>query len=261
VRRPLAASLALLAVGVLAGCTQQAHAGGSDVASASPGSVLTVDAAASLAPALPKLVTGFEAAHPGTAVRLSYGGSSDLAAAIVAGAPADVFVAASVKTMATVTGAHLAAAPPVAIARNKLEIVVPKGNPGHVTGLKDFGDPARTIVICAPAVPCGATARQVFALAHVTPKPDSLEQSVTGVLTKVRLGDADAGLVYVTDVRAAHGEVLAIPVPEAEEAITDVLIAPLAQGGNPELGRAFAAYVEQHGRNVLDAAGFLAPPR
>jgi molybdate transport system substrate-binding protein len=79
------------------------------------------------------------------------------------------------------------------------------------------------------------------------------------VLTKVRLGEADAGLVYVTDVRAVKGAVLAIPVPEADEAITDVLIAPLKHSGNAHLARAFASYVEQHGRDVLDAAGFLAP--
>jgi molybdate transport system substrate-binding protein len=220
-----------------------------------------VDAASSLSTVLPRLATAFKAEHPTTSVRFSFGGSSDLAAAIVAGAPVDVLAAASTKTMATVTDAHLAAGRPVAIARNKLQIVVPRDNPGRITSLKDFGDSGRTIVICAPAVPCGAAAQRVFALAHIAAKPDSLEQSVSGVLAKVRLGEADAGLVYLTDVRAAGDTVIGLPFPEANGAITDVVIAPLKHSANPALARAFTVYVEQHGRNVLDAAGFLAPKR
>lgn len=261
-RRPLAAAVALLAAGLLAGCAAPAPSGSFSGPSPSPlaGSI-TVDAAASLNRVLPRLAHTFEAGHPGTTIRFAFGGSSDLAAAIVAGAPVDVFAAASTRTMQTVTGAHLTAATPVVIARNKLEIIVPPGNPGHVSGLGDFGDPGRTIVVCAPAVPCGAAAQEVFALAHVTPKPDSLEQSVTGVLTKVRMGEADAGLVYITDVRAAGASVVGIPVPEADDAIMDVLIAPLRHAGNAPLARAFADYVVQHGRTELDAAGFLAPRR
>jgi molybdate transport system substrate-binding protein len=258
----LTAAVALLAAGPLTGCTDPAAPGASP--SASPSALsgsITVDAAASLDTVLPKLAKAFEAAHPGTTVRFNFGGSSDLAAAIVAGAPVDVFAAASTKTMRSVTGAHLVAAPPVAIARNKLEIAVPPDNRGHIAGIQDFGDPKRTIVVCAPAVPCGAAAQQVFALAHVKAKPDSLEQSVTGVLTKVRLGEADAGLVYITDVRAAGTAVIGIPFPEADEAITDVLIAPLRHGGNVPLARAFAQYVARQGRTELDAAGFLAPKR
>jgi molybdate transport system substrate-binding protein len=263
VRRALAATAAVLAAGLLAGCAEPAGSAPSPSArtasDAGLAGSITVDAAASLNRVLPTLARSFEAAHPGTSIRFSFGGSSDLAAAIAAGAPVDVFAAASAKTMATVTAAHLAAATPVAIARNRLEIAVPKGDPGHVTALRDFADPGRTIVVCAPAVPCGAAAQQVFALAHVTPKPDSLEQSVTGVLTKVRLGEADAGLVYVTDVQAAGSAVQGIRFPEADRAVTDVLLAPLAHAPNPALARAFTTYVERHGRPVLTAAGFLAP--
>jgi len=265
VKRVPAAALALLATALMAGCAEPAGAGAPSqspsaaaTASALAGSI-TVDAAASLSSVLPKLATAFEAEHPATTIRFSFGGSSDLAAAIVAGAPVDVFAAASTKTMATVTDARLASSTPVTIARNRLEIAVPKGDPGHVTSLRDFGDGARTIVICAPAVPCGAAAQQVFALAHVTAKPDSLEQSVTGVLTKVRLGEADAGLVYATDVRAAGAAVQGIPFPEAGKALTDVLVAPLTPSRHPALARAFTDYVARHGRPVLAAAGFLAP--
>ena len=261
-RRALAAAVALLAAIPLAGCTRPSAVGSVERAStAALSGTITVDAAASLSTVFPKLGRAFEAAHPGVDVRFDFGGSSDLAAAIVAGAPIDVFAAASAATMKTVTEAKLAAAAPVPIAQNKLEIVVPSDNPGRVTGIQDFGDAKRTIVICAPTVPCGAAAQQVFALAHVTAKPDSLEQSVTGVLTKVRLGEADAGLVYITDVRAAGSAVIGIPFREADEAITDVLIAPLRHASKPALAKAFTDYVREHGHGELDAAGFLAPKR
>jgi molybdate transport system substrate-binding protein len=216
-----------------------------------------VDAAASLSTVLPKLASAFEAAHPGTTVRFSFGGSSALAAQIVAGAPVDVFAAASTKTMATVTDAKLTSAAPVTVARNRLEIAVPPSNPGKVTGLKDFGIASRTIVVCDPLVPCGAAAQQVFALAGVTAKPDSYEPDVTSVLTKVETGDADAGLVYRTDVLAAGGKVKGIPFARAAQAITAYPIAPLSASQNPALAKAFTGYVVQHGAADLTAAGFL----
>ncbi len=258
-RRMLATAVALLAAALLAGCAPNAES--ADRPSSRLSGSITVDAAASLSTVLPELGRTFEHEHPGTRVRFNFGGSSDLAAAIVAGAPVDVFTAASTETMQTVTRAKLAAAAPIAIARNKLEIAVPSDNPGRVTGIRDFGDASKTIVLCAPTVPCGAAARQVLALAHVTPKPDSLEQSVAGVLTKVRLGEADAGLVYITDVREAGSAVIGIPFRQADEAITDVLIAPLKHAANPAVARAFVDHVQEHGRNELDAAGFLAPKR
>lgn len=275
-RRPLSAVVALLAAGLLTGCAaagpgaasptaSSTPAGGFGFVTATPGpsvkGAITVDAASSLSGVLPKLAAAFQAEHPGSRVRLNFGGSSDLAAAIVAGAPVDVFLAASRKTMSTVTDADLAGTAPVAIAGNMLAIAVPRGNPARISGLKDFGDVRRTIVMCAPAVPCGAAAQRVFALAKVTPKPDSLEQSVTGVLTKVRLGEADAGLVYATDVLAAQPAVEPVPFPEATKVVTEVLIAPLAHAPNPALARAFTSYVVQQGGPALSAAGFLGVAR
>jgi molybdate transport system substrate-binding protein len=221
---------------------------------------ITVDAAASLNTVFPALASAFEAAHPGTTVRFSFGGSSALAAQIVAGAPVDVFAAASTTTMATVTKAKLTAAAPVTIARNALEIAVPPANPGRITGLKDFGTASKTIVVCDKQVPCGAAAQQVFALAKVSAKPDSYEPDVTSVLTKVETGDADAGLVYRTDVLAAGARVLGIPFAEASRAITAYPIAPLSASQNAPLATAFTDYVVQHGAADLAAAGFL-PPR
>ncbi|HET6825813.1 MAG TPA: molybdate ABC transporter substrate-binding protein [Amnibacterium sp.] len=266
-RRSLACltAIGLAAVG-LAGCAEPRGAEPGGPASPRPSSspalagTITVDAAASLSPVLPKLARAFERVHPGTTVRLGFGGSSALAAQIVAGAPVDVFAAASTATMGTVTEAKLTADPPVTIARNRLEIAVPQGDPGRITGLADFGDPARTVVVCDPHVPCGAAARRVFALAKVAAKPDSYEPDVTSVLTKVETGDADAGLVYRTDVLAAGSGVKGIPFPQATEAVTAYRIAPLSASRNLPLATAFTDYVVQHGGPDLAAAGFL-PPR
>jgi molybdate transport system substrate-binding protein len=256
------ASIALAALGVLAltGCAQAAPAESPSPPTSTPrlsGSI-TVSAAASLNRVFPALAKTFEADHPGTTVTFDFGGSSALAASIVSGAPVDVFAAASPKTMQTVTDASLTAAAPVTIARNELEIAVPPGNPGRITGLKDFADAARTIVVCDTAVPCGAAATTVFHLAGITPRPDSYEPDVTSVLTKVEGNDADAGLVYVTDVRAAGAKVEGLPFAEAGQAITAYPIAALKDSRNAALADAWVAYVQAHERD-LQAAGFLAP--
>ena len=186
------------------------------------------------------------------------GGSDSLAASIVSGAPVDVFSSASTKTMQTVTAAKLTAAAPVDIARNQLEIVVPKGNPGKVASLKDFADAKKTVVICAASVPCGAAAQTVFTIAKVKAKPDSTEQDVTSVLNKVKLGDADAGLVYKTDVRSGGSAVTGIEFAESSQAIQTYPIAPLTATKNPALAKAFIAYVVSQ-EPALQSAGFLAP--
>jgi molybdate transport system substrate-binding protein len=160
--------------------------------------------------------------------------------------------------MQTVSEASLTAATPVVVARNELEIAVPPGNPGKVTGLRDFADASKTIVLCDPAVPCGAAAKQVFGIAKITPKPDSLEPDVTSVLTKVEGNEADAGLVYVTDVRAAGSKVDGIPVPQPDQAITAYPIAALKGSRNGTLAAAWVAYVQAH-EGDLQSAGFLAP--
>lgn len=219
---------------------------------------ITVDAAASLNKVFPKLAEQFQAEHPGTKITFNFGGSSTLAAAIVAGAPIDVFAAASKKTMQTVQDAKLTAADPVAVARNQLEIAVPKGNPAKITGLKDFADAKKTIVVCDKEVPCGAAAQQVFDIAKITAKPDSTEPDVTSVLTKVSSDEADAGLVYVTDVQAAGGKVQGIKFPESDQAIVDVVVAPLTGSSNGELAAAWVQYVSQH-EDALQDAGFLPP--
>jgi molybdate transport system substrate-binding protein len=207
-----------------------------------------------------EVAADFEAAHPGIDVTISYGGSSTLAQQIVQGAPADVFASASTATMRTVVDAGETAAEPRVFARNVLEIAVPPGNPGRVTGLADFADPARTLALCAPEVPCGAAAATAFAEAGVTPRPDSLEQDVRAALTRVELGEVDAAVVYATDVQAAGDRVEGVPLPDAADVTTDLVVAPLAASASPAAAAAFAEYVAgDAARSRFEAAGFRAP--
>jgi molybdate transport system substrate-binding protein len=221
---------------------------------------VTVLAAASLSGVFDELAKSFESQHPGVDVVVSYGGSSGLAQQVLAGVPADVFASASTTTMQTVTDAGAGAGRPEVFARNELEIAVPPGNPGHVRGLADLGDRARKVALCAEQVPCGAAAKQLFQAAGVRPAPDTLEQDVKAVLSKVRLGEVDAGLVYRTDVQAAGGSVEGIPVPQAKEAVNVYEITTLKDAPNPEAGRTFVdLVVSDQGRSAMRNAGFVEP--
>jgi molybdate transport system substrate-binding protein len=250
--RSLAALSAVALTGSLAGCSPSTDPG----AAPEPRGI-TVFAAASLTGVFTELADEFEAANPGTTVELSFAGSSDLATQIENGAPADVFASADTATMRTVQEAGLTAADPVPFATNVLEIAVPPGNPAEVRSLADLAREGVATVVCAPQVPCGAAADGVERAAGLTIEPVSEESSVTDVLGKVRSGEADAGLVYVTDIRAAGDDVLGVPFAEAEQAVNTYPIAPLADS---EAAAAFTAFVTgDAGRAVLAAAGFGAP--
>lgn len=232
--------------------------GGSTSAAPLTGTV-TVFAAASLTGSFGEIETAFEKANAGVDLVFSYGGSSAIAEQIVQGAPADVFAAASPATMTTVTDAGLAK-DPSNFATNTLEIAVPAGNAAGVSGLDDFADKGLKIALCAAEVPCGAAATKVFAAASITPQPDTLEQDVKAVLTKVELGEADAGLVYVTDVKAAGAGVEGVEFAGAADAVNDYPIATIAGSKNADAAKAFVAYVlSADGQSVLAAAGFGAP--
>ncbi|MFD7657847.1 molybdate ABC transporter substrate-binding protein [Actinosynnema sp. NPDC059797] len=219
-----------------------------------------VFAAASLTETFTELGEDFEAANPGTTVRFNFAGSSALAQQINQGAPVDVFASAAPANVAQVREAGGITATPTTFARNVLRIAVPKGNPAGVTGLADFADDEVKIALCAEQVPCGAAAKKAFGAAGVTPRPDTLEQDVKAVLTKVRLGEVDAALVYATDVKAAGGEVEGIAFPEADEAVNDYPIAPLAKAPNAAGAKAFVDHVlSEEGRAVLAEAGFAVP--
>lgn len=264
--RPRRAAVALtIALGLpaLAGCAAASDADPTVSGGATPGAeltgTLTIFAAASLTEAFDALADEFEQRHPSVEVVLNYGGSSALAQQIVAGAPADVFAAANGSTMQTVVDADLAA-DPVVFATNALQLVVPAGNPAEVSGLDDLARPELAIALCDPAVPCGAAAEKLLAAAGVVAAPDTLEEDVKAVLTKVLLGEADAGLVYVTDVRAAGDEVEGIVLAEADEALNPYPVAAIPGATSPDLAAEWIALLTgPDGRAVLAEAGFGAP--
>ncbi|SEI96644.1 molybdate ABC transporter substrate-binding protein [Demequina mangrovi] len=237
----------------LAGCASAASSGPSS--GASPGdATLTVFAAASLTGVLDEVADGFEAAHPGVTVATTYAGSSDLAAQILEGAPADVLASADEETMAEV--ASLVDGAPTVFATNTLTLVVPEGNPARVTDLGDLADPDVVSVVCAPQVPCGAATAALAELEDVTLSPSSEEASVTGVLGKVASGQADAGVVYVTDVARAAG-VEAVPIAGADAVVNRYPAAALTDAADPALAAALVAYLAgAEAQAVLADAGF-----
>ncbi|HWJ54420.1 MAG TPA: molybdate ABC transporter substrate-binding protein, partial [Propionibacteriaceae bacterium] len=228
---------------------------GSAAAAASP---IAVFAAASLTEAFTQIGTDFQT-RSGSKVTFNFGSSATLATQINAGAPADVFAAASPATMKTVTGTG-GASDPVDFVSNTLQIAVPKGNPGKITGLADFADASKTIAICAPQVPCGAAAVKVFQAAKIVPKPDTLEADVKATLAKVAADEVDAALVYRTDVISAPSDVEGIDFPEADKAVNTYPIAVLTQSKTADIAQAFVDYVlSSDGQAVLKKAGFAQP--
>ncbi|MET4134687.1 molybdate ABC transporter substrate-binding protein [Pseudarthrobacter sp. PvP090] len=235
----------------LAGCA--APAGGA-------GGTVTVFAAASLKAPFTALAEEFEAAHPGTTVTLSFAGSSDLATQISQGAPADVFASADANTMAKLSGAGLVEGSPRDFASNVLTIAVPPGNPASIATFADLARPGVRTVICAAQVPCGAATKALEQETGTTLQPVSEESSVTDVLGKVVSGEADAGLVYVTDVRTAGGKVQEVPFPESARAVNTYPIAAVRTGGNNDLAAAFIETVTgSDGQQLLRGAGFGTP--
>lgn len=221
---------------------------------------ILVSAAASLTDAFAAVAARFEAASPGFRVVLNLAGSSTLREQILEGAPADVFASANTTNMDHVVEAGAVAGEPVVFATNELEIAVPAGNPAGVTGLGDFARPELLIGLCAPGVPCGDLAREVFARAGVVPAVDSNEPDVRALLTKVAAGELDAGITYVTDVAAAGNSVEGIDIPADQNVVAAYPIAVLAGAPNPDGADAFVAFVlSDAGRSILDEYGFGAP--
>jgi molybdate transport system substrate-binding protein len=225
-----------------------------------PGRTITVLAASSLTESFTTIGKDFEAAHPGTTVTFSFAGSAQLATQITAGAPADVFAAASPATMKTVTDAGGTAGQPRVFVRNQLVIAVPKGNPKAIKALADLTKPGLKVALCAEQVPCGAAAKKALDAAGTKLTPVTLEQDVKGALAKVKLGEVDAALVYRTDAKAAAATVDCIEFAESAGAINDYPIAVLTHAANSTGGDAFIQYVfGDHATAVLTAAGFQKP--
>jgi molybdate transport system substrate-binding protein len=225
---------------------------------AADSSTLVVLAAASLGEALRDAAAAFESKHPGLTIQPSFAGSPTLAHQIEEGAPADVFAAADEATMQRlVDGGHVAG-PPTIFARNRLAIVVPAGNAKAIRTLADLGRPGLVVVLCAPTVPAGRYAREAFAKAGVAVPRASEEADVKAVVTKVRLGEADAGVAYATDVRAAGGAVEGVALPEQHDVIARYPVSVLRDARNRGAAEDFVAFLaSDDGARILARFGFL----
>jgi molybdate transport system substrate-binding protein len=246
------AALSVL-ISLLAGC------GGVAGNPPPPAKDLDVFAAASLTAAFTDLGRSFGKSHSQVRVRPAFAGTSTLVQQIQQGAPADVFASADTANMQKLSDAGLVEAASV-FARNRLEIVVQKGNPKHIGGLADLSRPDLIVVLAAPGVPAGTYATQALAKAGIKVAPKSQEQDVKSVVSKVALGEADAGIVYVTDVSAGGSAVEGVTIPDAQNVVAAYPIAVVKQGPDAADGRAFERFVlSVEGQRVLARYGFLAP--
>lgn len=253
-----ASAAVVIAALALSGCTAaetEQSVSGDEI-----GGELTVYAAASLAGTFDELAAQFEEQHPDIDVLpISYDGSSVLATQLIAGAPADVFASADESNMAKVMDVGLASEPAI-FATNILQIVVAPGNPQEIDDLADLADQDLTVIVCAAEVPCGNASQTLLDDAGVTLSPASEEQNVAAVLAKVKSGEADAGLVYRTDVTAAGTAVTGIPIDGAEKATNHYPLVALDGNANVQGADAFVAFVlSDAGQRVLADFGFGAP--
>jgi len=254
-----AASVLVLASGLaLAGCSDGVS---ESQTSSAPGELhgsLTIFAAASLTESFTELADIFGSDHPGVTIApISFDGSTTLATQIGEGAPADVFAAADEATMRTVSG--LLDGEPTPFASNSLQIAVQLGNPLATSGLADLSDPDLKVVVCAPHVPCGASAHTLLDRQNIVLTPASEELNVKAVLTKVQLREADAGLVYVTDI-AATDSAEGVSIRGAGEAKSIYPIGILERSKNPAVAQAFGDFVvSDRGQIVLAQYGFGRP--
>lgn len=263
---PLTLALALL----LAACAG-APAAGPSAPAAGP-ATLTVFAAASLTDAFEEIATAFEAANPGADVVYNFAGSQQLAAQINEGAPADVFASANRSQMqAVIAGSRVSSGTEQTFARNRLVVITPSDNPAGIAALQDLAKPGVRLILAATAVPVGQYSLDTLAKASALPaytasySPTvlanvvSYEENVRSVLTKVALGEADAGIVYSTDAALEAEAVAQISIPDELNTVAAYPIAPIADSPNAALARAFVDYVlGPAGQEVLGRYGFIA---
>ena len=255
----VAAAAALLPVAC--GPGSAAPAGAPSTSDGSDGSagagVVTVLAAASLTEPLTDLAHAYERAHPGVEVRTSFGSSTTLAQQVAAGAPADLLATAGTTALEQVPADERPRDRRTTIARNVLEVATPPDNPAHVTSLDDLARPSTDVVLCVSTTPCGAAADSVLRAAGVRAHVVSRETDVKATLTKVRLGEVDAALVYHSDVVSAGGDVHGVPVPKG---VNETLTYPLLRLTPSPAAVAYARYLASDaGAAALARHGFLAP--
>jgi len=248
-RRPLIiiSLVALLLGGLLVGC-------GSDGNSKS----ITVAAASSLGGAFEAAKAEFEASHPGTSITLAFGSSSSLAQQILDGARIDVFASADNDTMQSVS--RELAGRGSTFTTNTLEIMVEKGNPLGIATLSDLARPDLVYITCAPEVPIGKYSAEVLTRAGVTVAPSSLEPDVKGIVTKITSGEADAGIVYSTDVVAAGDRATGVIIPMRQNVMASYPIARLYRARHNTTAAAWVDFIKgTEGQTILTRFGFIAP--
>ena len=252
----LAGALALL----LGACGSSGASSPSGSPGQAPGGNLTVLAAASLTDAFKAEAARFQRDHPPVQVKFSFAGSSTLASQVQQGAPADDFASADEANMKKVQDPGLLLGAPVIFATNRLQIVVAPGNPKHIIGLAGLAGAGVAVDLCQPAVPCGTYAAQALGKAGATVKPVSQETDVKGVVIKVELGEADAGIVYATDVMAAGSKVTGIDIPDDQNVVARYPVAVLKVSTNAAAARAFNDFIlSSDGQAILRGYGFSAP--
>lgn len=239
-----------------------AACGAGEADAPAPGEVsgeLIVFAAASLITAVDEWRTAFVAEHPDVEVVVNAAGSQTLASQINEGAPADVFASANMTQMEVVADAGNLAAEPAVFTANRLAIAVEVGNPLGITGLQDLADPDLVLVLPAEDVPSGQYVREALDAAGVQVTPSSLEQDVRAALSKVTLGEADAAIVYTSDLVASDA-VEGVEIPIDQNVVASYPIAVLTDAPNPTAAEAFVAFVlSEEGQQLLADAGFVAP--
>ncbi len=258
-RRALSALTVLLLV-ALTGCGSGSEGGSTGRSDASASRSLTVYAAASLKKTFTEIGAQFKTDNPGRSVDFTFAGSSDLVTQLTQGARADVFASADTKNMDKAAAAGLLSGDPVNFASNTLVIVTGPGNPRKVASFADLAKPGLSVVVCAPQVPCGSATKKVEDATKVTLDPVSEESSVTDVLTKVTSGQADAGVVYVTDALGAGDKVTEVDFAESSTAVNIYPIAVLKSVADAVAAKKFVDLVTSDaGQKILLQAGFAKP--
>jgi molybdate transport system substrate-binding protein len=230
---------------------------GKESGGSAPKAELTVLAASSLTDAFRTAGASYEKSHPGTRVTFSFAGSQELAAQVRQGAPADALVTADNRTMDGLTSDTTT---PAVIAKNRLVIATGKGNPEKVGSLEDLADTRLKVVLAAPEVPVGRYSKKILDAQNIEVKAVSQEPNVRAVLSKVELGEADAGLVYRTDATSARGKVDAVEIPDDQNAVASYPAATLKTSQNAEAAAAFVQWLRgPEAQKILRDAGFQQP--
>ncbi|MFN2462988.1 MAG: molybdate ABC transporter substrate-binding protein [Candidatus Dormibacteria bacterium] len=218
---------------------------------------LVIFAAASLSGSLDTICESFQRRHRGVHCRLNFAGTPTLVAQMRAGAAVDVFASADAGNMETAVKEGLVHGPARPFARNQLEIAVAAGNPRHIRALSDLGRPDVLFIAAAPTVPVGRYGAAALAAAGVTVHPRSEEADVRSVLGKVALGEADAGIVYVTDIRAAALKISGVQIPAAQNVVATYPVARAVDARNPAAADSFISYLlSPAAQSTLASYGF-----